>query len=236
MKYLMANWKANLDLSLFLELLKNTPEGANFVTVFVPFPVIWPVSKNLPFSVNLGAQDVSVHESGAHTGEVTAGMLSKLDVGQVLLGHSERRSDQDSMERVNKKLIQTKKEGLEPVICIGASQKEVDDSLIDGLISQLPEGIDGLKSLKIAYEPIFAIGTGQVADKDHIENVLKKLDLALSNRYPECKISLLYGGSVKPSNLKSILAIRHCSGVLVGNASLDLESWKELIDICKTFS
>ena len=232
----MANWKANINLPLFLELMKNTPEGADFVTVFVPYPVILPMSENLPFSVNLGAQDVSVFESGAHTGEVSANMLSKLGVSQVLLGHSERRSDLDTMARIEEKLSRLQKEDLEPVVCIGANQKVVDDSLIEQLMEQLPVGVSELKSLKIAYEPIFAIGTGQVADQEHIENVLKKLDLALSNRYPECKITLLYGGSVKPSNLKSILAIKQCSGVLVGNASLDLESWKELIDICRTFS
>ena len=232
----MANWKSNFQLPLFLELIQLIPEGSDFVTVFPPFPALWPVAKNLPFSVCLGAQDVSVFAAGAHTGEVSAQMLSSLGVQQVLLGHSERRSDMDCQQRLEKKASQMCVAGLEPVVCVGIHQKMVNDALIESLMSQLPKNLDQFESLKIAYEPVFAIGTGQVADHAHIENVLKKLDLALSSRYPELKISLLYGGSVNPSNVKDILAIEHCSGVLVGNASLNPQSWKELIEICKTFS
>jgi triosephosphate isomerase len=236
MKYLMANWKANYDLSLFLELVQSIPEGSNFVSIFPPFLALWPVAKNLPFGVNLGAQDVSIYQSGAHTGETSAEMLSAMGVHQVLLGHSERRSQGDDLRCLEQKLAQMTAHRLSPVLCIGANQKTVDDALIAGLMSQLPAGLERFHDFKIAYEPIFAIGTGEVADIDHIANVLKKLDLALSTRYPYSEIALLYGGSVKASNVRDILAIGYCSGVLVGNASIELKSWKELVEICRTFS
>ena len=234
MKYLLANWKANTDLANFSKLVQMVPEGASQVMIFPPAPYIWPLSRILPHQVGLGAQDVSCEQGGAFTGEVTAKMLAEVGVGSVLLGHSERRV-REGMAEISQKLTQAISENLLPVICCGWHDVSDDAVLFDILLAQIPD-LDGLEKALIAYEPVFAIGTGEVAGVEHIDKVLKKLAHALRTRYPKLEISLLYGGSVNADNISQILDIPDCSGVLVGSASMQPTQWEEMIKSCKTYS
>ena len=130
MSWLLANWKANFNLSQFSELVAKVPEGSDKVGIFPPFPYLWPISKILPHGVQLGSQDISCFEAGAHTGEVVQNMLSELTVAQVLIGHSERRADVDSNSRVGLKLKRVVEGGMLPVVCCGAHDQQVNDKLI----------------------------------------------------------------------------------------------------------
>ena len=234
MKYLLANWKANTDLARFSELVQMVPEGAEHVMVFAPAPYLWPLAKIMPHAVRLGAQDLSVKGEGAFTGEVTAGMLAEVEVSAVLLGHSERRSV-DHTDVVAEKLAKALAQRFLPVICCGWHDVSDEEALIDILLGQIPD-LGSAERVLIAYEPVFAIGSGQVAGLEHIDKVLKKLAQALRTRYPKLEFGMLYGGSVSASNIDEILKIPDCSGVLVGSASMQASQWGEMIKSCKIYS
>ncbi len=207
--------------SLQLQLFKKKPEDK--VYVFPPLTALDYCDSN---SVTTGAQNAYPVESGAFTGEVGLEQLAEFNINTILIGHSERRDViGESQEQVAKKFAFFKEQGFEIIYCIGESlevREQGIDAVMEHLISQF-EGIDTTyDNFVVAYEPIWAIGTGRTASVKEItetHNALKKI----------VDRPLLYGGSVKGANIAEISAIENVDGVLVGGASLKTETFLELV-------
>lgn len=247
-KIVAGNWKMNNDMAeteMFLVGLKKQvlPEG---VTIMIA-----PAFTNLNHTfqsvrehpVTVVAQNMHQSENGAFTGEVSAGMLKSVGVKTVILGHSERRSlfneDNDVLaEKVNTALAHD----MEVIFCIGEelSHRETDDhfTLIE---EQLEEGLFHLsevswKNIIIAYEPVWAIGTGETATPDQAQEMHAFIRKTIAEKYSNSianKVSILYGGSVKPKNAKEIFAQKDVDGGLIGGASLDVESFMAIANAFK---
>ena len=184
------------------------------------------------FEIKLGAQDVSAHDLGAFTGEISGIALKKLDVQYVLIGHSERRqyhAEDDSV--VQAKTAAAFKHGLVPVICVGETLEELEAEgaaavPVRQTLAALADH-ESLGDFVIAYEPVWAIGTGQVATPEQAANVCGKIRDAIRDAHGETadKVRILYGGSVKAANVAGFLRSPEVDGVLVGGASLDAEEF-----------
>jgi triosephosphate isomerase len=235
-----ANWKMNKTPSeaeawaqALLGHAKFNTSGAD-IAICAPFTHLPGLKRVLGSSlVSVGAQDLSQHEEGAYTGEVSAIMLKDLGVDMVIAGHSERREyHNETDEVVNAKLKRALAHGLKAIFCLGESleQREGGETgavvlgqLERGLADIIPAGAD---ELIIAYEPIWAIGTGKTASAKDAQEVCATLRKKLVARYPGLggKLRILYGGSMKPENAAELLAQEDIDGGLVGGASLDLAS------------
>ena len=172
-------------------------------------------------NIHLGAQNCHTAESGAHTGEVSAGMVKSAGASFVIVGHSERRASGETDANVAAKAMAAVKQGLTPIICVGESldiRKAGDaESVVSAQIkASVPEG---LTDYVLAYEPIWAIGTGMTATADDI-----KAMHAVIREIVGPSVRILYGGSVKPANAKEILGTKNVNGALIGGASLEMES------------
>jgi triosephosphate isomerase len=211
------------------------------VAVFPPFTDLRTVQTLIDadkLQLKLGAQDISKHESGAFTGEVAGAFLSKLDVRYVLVGHSERRQfHNEDDELVRDKVAACFKSKLVPVICVGETLEELESEGAAAVpIRQLAKALEGHKEVGdfvVAYEPVWAIGTGKVATSEQAAEVAKKLRESISELIsPEAaeRTRILYGGSVKSANVAGFLASPEVDGVLVGGASLVVD---EFTGICR---
>lgn len=246
---LAGNWKMNKDhleaiklvQELALDLQDNGFDYHNDVVVIPPFTDIRSV-QNLVESDNLkityGAQDVSTHDSGAYTGEISAQMLSKLGCSWVVVGHSERREYHGETDAlVGEKAQVALKAGLTPIICCGESL-EVRKAgehveFVLGQISGCFAGIDADQAVQtvIAYEPVWAIGTGETATAEDAEEVCGAIRGKLAELYGADvadQIRILYGGSVKSSNVAEIMAKENVDGALVGGAALNAEEFSKI--------
>ncbi len=213
-------------------------EKAQFVVV-PPFTALSEVSRALQGSpVQIGAQNMYWEEQGAFTGEVSAPMLKNVGCTYVVIGHSERRQFfGETNETVNKKIKSALTHGLIPIMCIGESLEERENgNTITKVQTQITEGLKGLEAeqvrqIIIAYEPIWAIGTGLTATPDQAQEVHRFIRSNLAenhgNDVASCAI-ILYGGSVKPENSYSLLKEKDINGALVGGASLKAESFAEI--------
>lgn len=185
------------------------------------------VIKNLIDELELGIQTCSLHDKGAYTGEISLGMLEGFDCKYVLVGHSERRQHhRETDEIVSQKTQKVIEAGYTPVVCIGESleireARKEKDFMEKQVLACLPEGVD-MDKLIIAYEPIWAIGTGLTASTQQVEemNAFIKEVVSKNRGVSKDKVVVLYGGSVKGSNAKDILSLESVNGVLVGGASL----------------
>lgn len=192
--------------------------------------------KNLNKKIEVSAQNLSQFDDGAYTGEVSTSMLKDIGVENVIIGHSERREKFfESNEIVNAKVKKALADGFHVILCLGEAlevkveNKEVD-FVKDELLKSL-EGIENIENITIAYEPIWAIGTGKTCSAEDAEKMCREIRQIINKNYGEIseKIRILYGGSVKPSNAKEILSEDNIDGVLVGGASLDPEGFIEII-------
>jgi len=181
--------------------------------------------------IGLGAQDVSPHDDGAYTGDISASMLLKLGCKYVVVGHSERRQYHDETDQlVNQKALQCLKNGLQPIICIGEGiDVRQAGGAVEFTVAQVKAALEGIKadsleSLVIAYEPIWAIGTGLVASPADAQEVCAAIRACLVDLYDEAgadQVRVLYGGSVKAGTAASLMAEPDIDGALVGGASLN---------------
>ncbi len=218
--------------------VKAKKRDCEFV-VCPPFTILALVKKALRGAkVALGGQDCHFEEKGAHTGDVSPLMLTDLGCSYVILGHSERRADHgESDELVCKKAVAAHKNGLKTIICIGETLQQRDEGkTIDvcskQILGSVPDCADA-KNTVIAYEPVWAIGTGKTPTAQDIEDVhaavrkvlAKKLGRAQAN-----KMRILYGGSVKPNNAKELLALPDVDGALIGGASLKSADFMAIAD------
>lgn len=192
--------------------------------------------KNLSEKIEVSAQNLSQFDDGAFTGEVSTSMLKDIGVENVIIGHSERREKFfESNEIVNAKVKKALADDFHVILCLGEAlevkteNKEVD-FVKDELLKSL-HGIENLQNITIAYEPIWAIGTGKTCSAEDAEKMCREIRDIINKNYGEIskEIRILYGGSVKPSNAREILSEENIDGVLVGGASLDVEGFIEII-------
>ena len=192
--------------------------------------------ENLSEKIEVAAQNISQFDHGAYTGEVSTSMLKDIGVKNVIIGHSERREKFfETNEIVNAKIKKALADDFHMILCLGEAlevkveNKEVD-FVKDELLRSL-DGIDNIENITIAYEPIWAIGTGKTCSSEDAEKMCREIRDIINKNYGEIseKIRILYGGSVKPSNAREILSENNIDGVLVGGASLDLDSFIEII-------
>ena len=244
------NWKMNLnhlEAIAMVQRLAFTLTDEDFdaveVAVLPPFTDLRSVQTLVDgdkYRIAYGAQDVSPHEPGAHTGDIAAAMLAKLGCTYVVVGHSERREyhgERDS--EVNAKLGAAFKHGLTPIFCVGEPLhvREPGDQ-VQYVVDQVAAGLEGIpaeraRTIVVAYEPIWAIGTGEVATPADAQEVCGAIRTKLAELYSgdlADGVRILYGGSVKPNNIASIMAEEDVDGALVGGASIVVD---EFASICR---
>lgn len=242
MAILAANWKMNGSLGLiraFAEVRTSLAGSSHEILFFPPFPLMQPLQQALAdmSRLQVGAQNVSQFESGAYTGEVSAAMLAEQGLSHVLVGHSERRLYfGETNEIVAEKALRAQAHGLVPIVCIGESLAERESgqtfSVLSAQIQALAEaGVqlhEGL--LLLAYEPIWAIGTGLAASPEDITAVHRHIHQCLAELTDatDSQVSILYGGSVNAGNLAAILAAPHVAGALIGGASLKVDEFQRM--------
>ncbi|MTJ06835.1 triose-phosphate isomerase [Anabaena sp. UHCC 0253] len=217
-------------LSGFLPHLEETPSQRE-VVLFPPFTDLSLLSKSLHGSrVNLGAQNVHWEENGAYTGEISASMLTEIGVRYVIIGHSERRQFFGETDAtVNLRLKAAQKHGLTPILCVGETKQQRDAGETESIIStQLEKDLVDIDqtSLIIAYEPIWAIGTGDTCETKEANRVIGLIRSQLTNPL----VPIQYGGSVKPNNIDEIMAQPEIDGALVGGASLEADSFARIVN------
>ncbi len=234
------NWKMNGSRSSIRELLDGVKAGAGEIksaelAVCAPFPYLADVQEQLNGTgISWGAQNLSTEEKGAFTGEVSAAMLLDFDCKYVIVGHSERRSlygEDDAL--VAKKYAVARKAGLKPIFCVGETLEERESNVtedvvarqIDALIAL--EGVAALADGVIAYEPVWAIGTGKTASPEQAQAVHAFIRAKLANADAAVaeKVQILYGGSMNPANAADLLAMADIDGGLIGGASLKADDF-----------
>ncbi len=235
----MGNWKMNGSRSEGLDLanaiVAGLKQGDQGIAVCVPYVYLSDIQNAIADTpLALGAQNVADQESGAYTGEISGAMLKECGCSYALVGHSERRSYYgDTDESVATRFCQAQKQGVVPVLCVGETLEERENdetfAVIDRQLNAVIDkaGIDALTDSVIAYEPVWAIGTGKTASDDQAQEVHKYIreQIAAKSQTVADNIQILYGGSVKPNNAKAIFAMPDIDGGLIGGASLDAESF-----------
>lgn len=239
MKQLIAgNWKMNLTAAKAVDLVEHlvVKGPAPDVVVCPPFPYLSLIKNILVNSpIALGAQDCSGHLSGAFTGDVSVSMLQDVGCTYVIVGHSERRQGQgETSQVVHLKARSVAAQGLCAIICVGETDQENQAGLTEGVLkAQLQESIPSdlnHQNLVVAYEPVWAIGTGRVASGDEIVAAHRFIRGQLQTLgFDADKIRILYGGSVNGKNAADILALENVNGVLVGGASLKADEFNQII-------
>jgi len=210
------------------------------VVVAPPFTALHPAAQALQgSSISVAAQDVFWAESGAYTGEISPRMVKDAGCRFAIIGHSERRGYfQETDEAVNKKAAAILKEGLVPIVCLGETLAERQGGVTFSVVErQTREGLKGLAikdpaGLVIAYEPVWAIGTGQTATPEQAQEVqafLRKLLGQIFSVSLAQGLRILYGGSVKPENIAELMAMQDVDGALVGGASLEVKSFAQIV-------
>jgi triosephosphate isomerase len=239
------NWKMNKTVTEALALVDDLKNGlANIkevdIVVCPPFTALCEVAKALRDSnIRLGAQDMSEHNPGAYTGEIAAEMLKEFTVRYVILGHSERRQyHKESDELISKKARAAHAASLQPIICVGETLAEREASQMEKVLeTQVRGSLTGLSKEQmvetiIAYEPVWAIGTGKTATTAQAQEahafirglLVKLFDEAMARR-----VRIQYGGSVKSSNARELMSQPDVDGALVGGASLEAQSFAEIV-------
>lgn len=242
MKYIMGNWKMNMlpnDTLKYIELLdeklkaiENISEEVK-INLYVPYINIFYANLMAQETqIKIGAQNMYYENSGAFTGEISAEMLKSVDIYSVLIGHSERRHIlNETDEDINKKIIKSQDEGIQAIFCIGETLEEKEEGKTkEILIDQIIKGLNNvnIKDIIIAYEPVWAIGTGRVCDVNTANDICGEIKSVVKEKYDR-DIPVLYGGSVKPENSKEILDKENIDGLLVGGASLNVEDFFNII-------
>ena len=220
-----------------LGISSNIDKGMMEVAIFAPFVSLSAAAAGKGGSpLIIGAQNMNWEKSGAFTGEISAPMLKEVGCTHVIIGHSERRHIfHETCEELHKKLISALEEGLKPVFCVGELLEERESgSTFDVIRKQLLSGLksmdgkDVAEKIIVAYEPVWAIGTGKTASSEDAQDVCGFIRKLIADTFGEGiaeKVMILYGGSVKPENTASILSMKDIDGVLVGGASLKPDSF-----------
>lgn len=239
------NWKMHLTLDEAVQLARAVAAACGTITdrdimIAPPFTSLASVATAVKGSnLRVGAQNVAWEKEGAYTGEISPTMLKDLGVNMALIGHSERRhifGEDDTM--INRRLRAALDSGIEPILCIGETLNDREaGATLTVLETQLREGLKNVEKEQaaqviLAYEPVWAIGTGKTASKEQAQEVhgfLRKLLTGLYEKNLAEGLRILYGGSVKPENIDELMAQPDIDGVLVGGAALKAESFERII-------
>ena len=245
-RLLMAgNWKMNLDLRGAIQLATGLKRELAEVTevdmaVFPPYPFLADVCDALENSnIAVGAQNIHPAPKGAYTGEVAAPMLVSVGCQMVIVGHSERRDQfKEPNEFLNAKLVAALAAGLRPILCVGEHLEEREAGKAEALVGeQVKQGLagftaEGMERITIAYEPVWAIGTGVTATPEQANDIHGTIRSLLGDLFgPQVAAAtrILYGGSVKPDNAKALMAETEIDGGLVGGASLKVDDFVQIV-------
>ena len=246
-KIIAGNWKMHKTNPEAVRLVKQLrsrlekkPARKSKVVIFPPFTALAPVAEELKgSSILLGAQNLFWEEEGAYTGEISAKMIKSTGAKWVIIGHSERRQYfQEDENTVNRKIHIALKNKLKVILCVGEKLEEREENLTkDIVLNQVEWGLKGftsdeLKQIVIAYEPVWAIGTGKTATPEQAQEVHAFIRDILGTLFEEevgQRMSILYGGSVKPENAEGLLAQPDIDGALVGGACLKADSFHRII-------
>ena len=234
------NWKMNgsnvANTELVAGIVAGVPAGSGFsLLVCPPFPYLAAVAEQAKGSpVKVGAQNVSEHQKGAFTGEVAPGMLSDIGCDYVIVGHSERRSIYgETSEQVAAKFQAAQAAGITPILCVGETLEEREagttESVIDEQLGAVMDaaGVKAFAAAVIAYEPVWAIGTGMTATPEQAQDVHRHIraQLAAQDEAIAANVQILYGGSMKGENAAGLLAQPDIDGGLIGGASLKADDF-----------
>ena len=231
---IIGNWKmfkTDVEAAAFMKALRPLVKTTEGVWIAAPFTALHSISGG---AFKVGAQNMSEHEEGAFTGEISAKMLLAAGATFSLIGHSERRHffcETDQM--VNAKVKQALSKGLQPVLCVGETLEQKEALKTEAtIVRQLEEGLKDLdavdlKRMIIAYEPVWAIGSGLTASPEMAQSIHHLIRETIGGH----KIPLLYGGSVKASNIKELMKEPDIDGALVGGASLDPKTFSEIVNL-----
>ncbi|MGA9293420.1 MAG: triose-phosphate isomerase [Ignavibacteriaceae bacterium] len=244
-KIIAGNWKMNNDINGTINLISNLVKSLNNsencdVIVCPPFTSLTEANSQIKNTViKLGAQNMYFENEGAYTGEISAQMLKSAGCEFVILGHSERRAifnESDSL--INKKIKKAISSGLKPIFCVGESLEQREKGVMKDIIkTQVTEGLNDIsaeeiKTLIVAYEPVWAIGTGRNATPEQAQEVHEFIRSLIKEKYSEeiaDNMIIQYGGSVKPDNAKDLLSQKDIDGALVGGASLKADLFLGII-------
>ncbi len=240
------NWKMNKDMQSAKELARGlVSKNARFrdreIILFPPYPFLPAVAGLCQDSrLEVGAQDISEHEAGAFTGEVSAEMVVSTGATWTIAGHSERRNYHlETDEIVNNKVKRALSAGLNVILCVGENLRERErGAAFDVVQRQTERGLAGLDQdamghVVLAYEPLWAIGTGKTATPRQAQEIHEFLRWVIQRMFDNATaedLRILYGGSVKPGNINGLMAQKDIDGALVGGASLDVESFSAIIN------
>lgn len=239
--YIVGNWKMNGTRAMLSEARAIDRAAQRYmkaeVAVAPPYTLIHAVHREVE-QIGVGAQDCFPGEDGAHTGDISATMIADAGAKFVILGHSERRADHSETEsQINAKIESALEAGLRIILCCGETlpireKGEAETFVLEQLRASLPKIEDAAERLTVAYEPVWAIGTGKTAMPEDIEAMHKAIRGLLDETYGadhSAQVRILYGGSVKPDNAREILSIPEVGGALVGGASLSAESFLGIV-------
>ncbi len=237
------NWKMNKTAAeataLINDLKPLVAKAKAEVVVCVPYTSLWAVAEAIKGSkIKLGAENVAWADKGAFTGEISAEMLKEIGVEYVIIGHSERRQYfGETDESVNKRTKQALANGLKPIVCVGETLTEREKNRTKRVLKkQVVEGLAGIEdftNVVIAYEPVWAIGTGKTATKEDANATIGYIRRIIGNTFGKevaKAIRIQYGGSMNPSNVKDLMSMRNIDGGLIGGASLKAEDFSKVVN------
>ncbi len=247
-KVIAGNWKMNMlpneAIRFIEELVPLVKDTENEVILCVPYTdLFYALLTAQNTNIKIGAQNMHFEESGAYTGEVSGKMLKSINVEYVIIGHSERRQYfNETDETVNKKIKAAFQYGLKPIVCVGETLEQREAGKTEEIITKQTElALEGLteeqvKNTIIAYEPIWAIGTGKTATKEDANNSIKAIRNKIVEIYGQMvadEVIIQYGGSVKSTNAKELFEMSDIDGGLVGGASLRAEEFSKIVQFEK---
>ena len=247
-KIIAGNWKMNMlpneAMEFITKLSERIRDTQNEVILCVPYTdLFYSLLTAQGTNIKIGAQNMHWEEKGAYTGEIAPKMLKSINVEYVIIGHSERRQYfAETDETVNKKVKSAMQNSLKPIVCVGENLEQKENNKTNEIITtQTQKALEGLtnsqvESTIIAYEPIWAIGTGKTASKEDANNAIKEIRNKIREIYGEQtagKVKILYGGSVKPENAKELFDTSDIDGALVGGASLNVHEFEKIVNCNK---
>ena len=247
-KVIAGNWKMNMlpneAISMITELTPLVKNAESEVVLCVPYiDLFYSLLTAQGTNIKIGAQNMHYEEKGAYTGEISGKMLKSVGVEYVIIGHSERRQYfKETDETVNKKIKAAFDNNLKPIVCVGETLEEREaGKAIEIIESQTQKALEGLKVEQvvdtiIAYEPIWAIGTGKTATSEDANEACKKIREKIAEIYGQNiaeRVIIQYGGSMKPENAKELLEMSDIDGGLIGGASLKADSFAKIVNYNK---
>ncbi|MGM8211301.1 triose-phosphate isomerase [Virgibacillus sp. W0430] len=239
----IANWKMNMTLEKAVAFINQleTEQSPSDVVICPPYTLLYPLKALLNAnkkSIGIGAQNLHTAHEGAHTGEISSEMLQDIGCEYVLVGHSERRAAGETDAMIHEKIKRALEKGLNPIICVGETIEQREQQLTNEVVNQqllhALEGLQDVSSVIIAYEPVWAIGSGRSASPEDAQAVHEAIRKSIYTKYGSLAnaLPILYGGSVKPTNASALANMKDIDGFLVGGASLVADDFTQIVQAC----